>query len=145
MHMTTEWQGWLADTVSSQRATVKVDMERVSSPTNLGVPSQGMGPWVQALISNFLKIELKGRLRPMRALSFLVQGCNSTPAIPAPLVKRALPLNHSNLQDLLTSFLYFPVELACLAGQHAAVQLCSQGQGLGDSSELSPWLEKDLS
>lgn len=51
------------------------------------MPSLGMGPWVQLLIFNFLKIELKGCLLPVRGLFFLAQGCNSTPAIPAPLAK----------------------------------------------------------
>ena len=35
----------------------------------------------------------------MRALNLLVEGCDSTPAIPAPLAKEKLPLNQSVLQD----------------------------------------------
>lgn len=38
----------------------------------------------------------------MRALNLLVEGCDSTPAIPAPLAKEKLPLNPSVLQGGLT-------------------------------------------
>lgn len=68
--------------VLGHRVAVKVDMEgvplpRAQSPIKLEMPSLGMGPWVQALIFNFLKIDLKGRLLLVRAFSFLVQDCNS--------------------------------------------------------------------
>lgn len=105
--------------VLSPRAAVEEDTETVPlsealSPSRLGVPSLVMGPWVQVLLLNFLKIELKGRPLPGRALSFLAQGCNSTPAIPAPLAKEKLPLNQANLQHHLTSLLSVSNELAPL-------------------------------
>lgn len=106
--------------VVGQRAAVKVDMEGVplpgaQSPTRPGMPSLGIRPRVQALIFNFLKIELKGRLLLVRAFSFLVQDCNSIHSCDScSSCQRKLPLNQSNLQDLSMSLLYFLVALVCV-------------------------------
>ena len=76
----------------------------------------------------FLKTELKVHPLPVRALSSLVKGCNSSPAAPTPPAKEKLPLNQANLQHLLTPLLHFPIALPCvmepciLAGRTALPQ-----------------------
>ena len=85
------------------------------SPPGAGVlHALGRGPWVEALVFNFLKTELRVHLLPVRALSFLVKGCNSSPAVPALFAKEKLPLNQSSLRDLLTPFFDFLITLPCV-------------------------------
>jgi len=54
---------------------------------------------VLSACSLFSENWLERRPQPVRALNLLVEGCDSTPAIPAPLAKEKLPLNQSVLQD----------------------------------------------
>lgn len=103
------------------------------------MPGLGRKPWVQTLIFNFLKIELKSVSAACEVLSFLVEGCNSAPAIPAPLAKEKLLLDQSNLQDILTSFLCFSVELTRAMDPSAvAHKTALLGPVAADSSEFSP-------
>lgn len=103
------------------------------------MPGLERQPWVQALGFNFLKIELKSVSAACEVLSFLVEGCNSAPAIPAPLAKEKLLLDQSNLQDILTSFLCFSVELTRAMDPSAvAHKTALLGPVAADSSEFSP-------
>lgn len=100
--------------LACRRSEVLSQREHPSPPRARVLHALGREPWVEALVFNFLKTELRVHLLPVRALSFLVKGCNSSPAVPALFAKEKLPLNQSSLRDLLTPFLDFLITLPCV-------------------------------
>lgn len=67
--------------LACRRSEVLSQREHPSPPRARVLHALGREPWVEALVFNFLKTELRVHLLPVRALSFLVKGCNSSPGL----------------------------------------------------------------
>lgn len=91
-----EWWGWLEDTVKAGARGYPCQEFRDLQGSEGALP-EGGGP--ECRCSLFSENWLERRPQPVRALNLLVEGCDSTSAISAPLAKEKLPLNQSVLQD----------------------------------------------